>query len=154
MRLVTYRHPGAGFSLALPQAWERVEDTEGVALIAIEPERPPWFRANLVVTIEVLGADMDLSRWTKAGHGLLDQTLERPLLLDLEQTQIGGRPAHRTLVHHTTETGAVTMEQWTLTEGTLGYSVTASAGTLEYDDLADLFATVAASFRPDPGFTP
>jgi hypothetical protein len=154
MRLSTYRHPTAGFSLPLPQAWEQVEDAEGVALIAVEPERPPWFRANLVVTIERLGADLDLSRWTEAGRGLLVQTLQRPLLLDLDQTEIGGRPARRALVHHTAETGAVTMEQWTLTEATLGYTVTASVGTLEYDDLADLFATVAAGFRPDPDFLP
>jgi hypothetical protein len=154
MRLTTYRHPTAGFSLPLPQSWERVEDTEGVALIAVEPERPPWFRVNLVVTIEQLGASMDLSSWTAAGHDLLQQVLQRPLLLDLEHTEIGGRPARRALVHHTTEAGAVTVEQWTLIEATLGYTVTASVGTLEYDDLADLFATVAAGFRPDPAFTP
>jgi hypothetical protein len=153
MRLTSYRHPEAGFSLPLPHAWEKVEDAEGVALIAIEPERPPWFRANLVVTIESLGPGLDLSSWTETGHDLLMQTLQRPLLLDREQTDIGGRPARRALVHHTTESGAVTIEQWALTEATLGYTVTASAATLEYDDLADLFATVAAGFRPDPGFT-
>lgn len=154
IRLASYRHPTAGFTVPLPRFWERVEDAEGVALIAIEPERPPWFRANLVVTIEQLGAGMDLSRWTEAGRGLLGQTLERPLLLDLDQVEIGGRPAQRTLMHHTTDAGALTMEQWTLTEATLGYTVTTSVGTLEYDDLADLFATMSAGFRPDPGFTP
>jgi hypothetical protein len=154
LRLASYRHPTAGFTIPLPSAWERAEDTEGAALTAIEPERYPWFRANLVVTIELLPAGMDLSGWTEAGHGLLQQTLERPLLLDLDQAELGGRPAQRTLMHHTADAGAVTMEQWTLTEATLGYTLTASVGTLEYDDLADLFATMAAGFRPDPGFTP
>jgi hypothetical protein len=153
LRLASYRHPTAGFRLPLPRDWERAEDTEGIALIAVEAERPPWFRANLVVTIERLEAGMDLSSWTDAGWGLLEQTLEHPLLVDLEQTELGGRPARRALVHHTTETGAVTMEQWSLTEAALGYTLTASVGTLEYDDLADLFATVAAGFRPDPSFT-
>ena len=83
MRLVPYRHPTAGFSLPLPRDWERAEDTEGIALIAVEPERPPWFRANLVVTIERLEAGLDLSSWTAAGRELLEQTLERPLLVDL-----------------------------------------------------------------------
>jgi hypothetical protein len=154
IRLATYRHPTAGFRMSLPTAWERVEDTEGVALIAVEPERYPWFRVNLVVTIEQLPVGMDLTSWVEAGLGQLERTLQRWLLLDLEQTELSGRPAHRTLAHHTTDAGAVTMEQWTLTEATLGYTVTASVGTLEYDDLADLFATVAAGFRPDPGFTP
>ena len=154
MRLAAYHHPTAGFTLPLPTGWERVEDTEGVALIAVEPDRYPWFRANLVVTIEQLPAGMDLGGWAEAGLGHLDRTLQGLLLLDLEQTEIGGRPTHRTLAHHTTEAGAVTMEQWTLTGATLGYTVTASVGTLEYDDLADLFATMAAGFRPDPAFTP
>jgi hypothetical protein len=154
MRLTTYRHPTAGFAIPLPRGWERVEDTEGVALIAVEAERLPWFRANLVVTIERLPAAMDLAGWAEAGLDQLDRTLADLLLLDVERTEIGGRPARRTLAHHATETGAVTMEQWVLTEAALGYTLTASVGTLEYDDLADLFATMAGGFRPDSGFRP
>jgi hypothetical protein len=107
-----------------------------------------------VVTIEQLPVDMDLDGCVEAGLGQLEPALQRWLLLDLEQTEIGGRPAHRTLGHHLTEMGAVTMEQWTLVEAALGYTLTASVGTLEYDDLADLFATMAAGFHPDPGFRP
>jgi hypothetical protein len=126
MRLAGYRHPTAGFTVPLPIAWERVEDTEGVALISRELERFPWFRANLVVTIEQLPVDMDLDGCVEAGLGQLEPALQRWLLLDLEQTEIGGRPAHRTLGHHLTEMGAVTMEQWTLVEAALGYTLTAS----------------------------
>jgi hypothetical protein len=154
MRLNSYRHPTAGFTVPLPIAWERVEDTEGVALIARELERFPWFRANLVVTVEQLPGDMDLARWVEAGLGQLERALQRWLLLDLEQTEIGGRPAHRTLGHHLTEMGAVTMEQWTLVEAALGYTLTTSVGTLEYVELADLFATMATGFHPDPSFRP
>lgn len=154
VQLSPYRHPTAGFTIPLPVAWQRAVDTEGVALIASELERYPWFRTNLVVTIEQLPADMGLAGWVEAGLGQLERALQRWLLLDLEQTEIGGRPAHRTLGHHLTEMGAVTMEQWTLTEAALGYTLTASVGTLEYDELADLFATIAAGFRPDPGFRP
>jgi hypothetical protein len=154
LRLAAYRHPAAGFTIPLPSGWERVEDTEGVALIAVEPERSPWFRANLVVTIERLPAGMDLAGWAEAGLDHLRRTLRDLLLLDLEHTEVGGRPAHRTLAHHATEAGAVTMEQWTLLGRALGYTLAASVGTLEYDDLADLFATVAAGFRPDPAFPP
>lgn len=154
MPLALYRHPTAGFTMPLPTAWERVEDTRGVALISRELERFPWFRANLVVTIEQLPVDMNLAGWVTAGLGQLERALQRWLLLDLEQTEIGGRPAHRTLGHHLTEMGAVTMEQWTLVEAALGYTLTASVGTLEYVELADLFATMAAGFHPDPGFRP
>jgi hypothetical protein len=154
MPLTPYRHPTAGFTIPLPTAWQRAVDTEGVALIAIELERFRWFRANLVVTIERLPVDMNLAGWVTAGLGQLERALQRWLLLDLEETAIGGRPAHRTLGHHLTEMGAVTMEQWTLVEAALGYTLTASVGTLEYVELADLFATMAAGFHPDPGFRP
>jgi hypothetical protein len=154
IRLTTYRHPTAGFTIPLPSTWERAENAEGVALVAVEPERLPWFRANVVVTIEQLPADMGLADWADTGLVQLDRILQGFLLLDVEGTEVGGRPARRTLAHHTTDTGAITMEQWILTEATLGYTVTASVGTLEYDDLADLFTTVAAGLRPDPGFTP
>jgi hypothetical protein len=154
MQLTPYRHPTAGFTMPLPTAWQWAENTEGVALIVTEPERFPWFRTNLVVTIEQLPVGMSLAGWVEAGLGQLERALQRWLLLDLEQTEIGGRPAHRTLGHHLTEMGAVTMEQWTLAEAALGYTLTASVGTLEYVELADLFATVAAGFHPDPGFRP
>jgi hypothetical protein len=154
MELAPYRHPTAGFMVPLPVAWERAVDTDGVALISRELERFPWFRANLVVTIEQLPADMNLAGWVEAGLGHLERALQRWLLLDLEQTEIGGRAAHRTLAHHLTDAGAVTMEQWTLVEAGLGYTLTASVGTLEYDELADLFATMAAGFGPDAGFAP
>jgi hypothetical protein len=95
-----------------------------------------------VVTIEQLPVDMDLDGCVEAGLGQLEPALQRWLLLDLEQTEIGGRPAHRTLGHHLTEMGAVTMEQWTLVEAALGYTLTASVGTLEYVELADLFTTM------------
>jgi hypothetical protein len=58
------------------------------------------------------------------------------------------------LAHHTTDAGAVTLEQWTLVEQTLGNTVTASVATLEYDDMTDLFTAMAAGFQPDPDFTP
>jgi hypothetical protein len=65
---------------------------------------------------------------------------------------VAARPAGR-WGQQITETGAVPMEQWTLT-ATLGYTVTASVGTLENDDPGELFATTAAGFRPEPGLTP
>ena len=151
IRLTTYRHLTAGFTIPLPSTWERAENAEGVALVAVEPERLPWFRANVVVTIEQLPADMGLADWADTGLGQLDRILQGFLLLDVEGTEVGGPTGPPDFKHHTTDTGAITMEQ-DLTEATLGYTVTASVGTLEYDDLADLFTTVAAGLRPDPGF--
>jgi hypothetical protein len=54
---------------------------------------------------------MDPAGRVEAGLGQLERTLQRWLLLDLEQTGIDGRPVRRTLGHHTTDAGVVTMEQ-------------------------------------------
>jgi hypothetical protein len=71
------------------------------------------------------------------------------LLIDRERVQLDGRPALRRLAHHERdENGAITMEQWTLVADQQGLTLTASAGTLEYDALAPTFGAIAAGFRP------
>ncbi len=148
-RLVGYRHPGLDFGLPLPSQWERVEDAQqGVPLVALEPDRGPWFRANAVVTVEGLAPGMDLAGWQEHALTLLGRTLREFILIDTEATEVGGRPARRTLAHHATEAGAVTLEQWATVARGLGFTLSTSVGTLEYDDLADMFAAMAAGFDP------
>jgi hypothetical protein len=157
--LVPYQHLGTGFTLRLPDRWERVENQGGVALIAAEPDRDPWFRANAVVTIEQMPTPTDLAGWHENSMTLLRQMLDEFLLLDVEDLEIGGLPARRTLAHHRSDARqiihSVTFEQWALLSGDrLGYTLTASVATLEYDELADGFTEMAHAFRPDPGYTP
>jgi hypothetical protein len=155
MRFVEYRHPVAGFTMELPEAWERVDSVAGVALITVEPERDGWFRSSIVVTIEQLASSTTFTQWTEAADGLVREALHRYLLIDSEPVEIGGHAARRTLAHHTTEDNhAVTMEQWILAEGGCGYTLTASAGTLDYDHIADMFGVIANGFRPGPGYKP
>ncbi len=150
-RLVTYRHPGLGFTLPLPSEWEQEPDPRpGVALIAVEPDRGPWFRANAVVTREQLPPGMDLATWQRHAAAYLPQVLADFILLDAEDLVLCGRPARRTLAHHCADAGAVTMEQWATVAHGVGYTLTASVATLEYDDLADMFAAMAEGFDPDP----
>jgi DcrB len=155
MTLMNYRHPSAGFSLPLPEAWERIDDTPGVPLVAVQPDRDGWFRASVVVTIEKLTPGATLAESMTSGDELLERALQRYVRIDDEPVEMDGRPARRVLAHHTTEEGhAVTMEQWTLVENGCGYTLTASAGTLDYDQVADLFTTMAEGFLPDPGYRP
>jgi hypothetical protein len=155
MTLMDYRHPAAGFSLPLPEAWERVDDAPGVALVAVQPDRDGWFRANVVVTIEKLTPEATLAERMTAADEVLEGVLHRYVQIDAEAVEVDGRPARRVLAHHTTEEGhAVTMEQWTLVENGCGYTLTASAATLDYDGMADLFTMMAEGFRPDPGYRP
>lgn len=155
MRLVDYRHPEAGFSLPLPDGWERAEDTPGVALVAVEPERDGRFRSNVVVTIEQLPPGTTLQAWEEGGDALLPRMLDRYLRLDDDRVGLGEHQARRTLAHHTTAEGhAVTMQQWTLVAGACGYTLTASTRTLDFDQVADLFTALAEGFRPNPEYSP
>lgn len=150
MGVVAYRHPTAGFALPLPAEWERVEDPEpGVALIAIEPERARGFRANLVVTVERLPAGLDVEGWQASAEDLLAGSLRGYLLLDRERLELDGRAVVRRLAHHARpDTVSITMEQWTVVDDGRGFTLTASAGTLEYDGLAEVFGGIAEGFRP------
>lgn len=147
--VVQYRHP-AGFRLPLPADWEQAQDPRpGVSLVAVEPPHGGPFRANVVVTLEPLATGEDLDAWQTGADALLAGALRGYLLIDLERVEVDGRPALRRLAHHEREeSGAVTMEQWAVVANGLGLTLTASAGTLEYDALAPTFAAIAAGLRP------
>ena len=145
-----YRHPDTGCLVLVPPTWERLEDPQrGVALIAREPDDPAGFRANLVVTVDDLTADLDIDSWQEANDELLRKELRNYFLLDRERVEMSGRPVVRRLAHHAeSDTGPVTMEQWAMVEGSTGYTLTASVATLSYDSLADVFSAIARRFRP------
>ncbi|HEX6467580.1 MAG TPA: hypothetical protein VF069_00685 [Streptosporangiaceae bacterium] len=149
MAAIIYRHPVAGFRLPLPPDWERVEDARpGVALIAVEPDHGGGFRANVVVTAERLPPGLDLDAWQDGADGLLRDALADYVLIDRERLDLDGRDVVRRLAHHAHEdTGPITMEQWAMVGGGLGYTLTASVATPEYDAAADAFAGIAWGFR-------
>ena len=149
--LMEYRHP-LGFTLPLPVGWEQVEDPRpGVAIVAVEPATELGFRANVVVTVDDLPADLDLHGWQAATDEMLPRALKDYLLLDLEHTEVTGRPVVRRLAHHLVEgSGAVTMEQWATTADRRGFTITTSVATMAYDSLADVFAQIAAGWQPGP----
>lgn len=143
---------GAGL-LDVPAGWE-VHDrpAEGALLVVREPagDDPPAFRANLVVTAVPVGG-LSFRDWQAGSDEILARALDDYLLVDLERLSVGGGPGGRRLAHHAGPRGeALTMEQWvTLVDG-VGHTLTATVATGRYDELADLFATAAASWRPDP----
>jgi hypothetical protein len=102
-----------------------------------------------VVTVERIPTGFDVDDWQANADELLERALNGYLLIDRERLHQDGRPVVRRLAHHARpESGAITMEQWTTVHDGRGFTLTASAGTLEYDALADTIAAVAAGFRP------
>jgi len=147
--LETYRHPSAAFELPLPAEWERAENVEGCALLAVEPPREDsHFRANVVVTIEQLEQGAELEQWAERSLAALRESLDRLRVIDLDASEIGGLPARRALTHYLHgEFGGVNLEQWSLADGGLGFVVSCSTAALEYDDLWLLTNTVAEGLR-------
>jgi hypothetical protein len=147
-QLEIHRHSVAGFELPLPVGWERTEDVGGVALVAVEPPRDdPHLRANVVVTLERVAEDT-LATWADRSLDALGESLVELRLLDVEDTEIGGRAARRALSHYRhEEVGGVNLEQWLVLGGGLGCVVSCSTAALEYDDLFDLMHAVAEGLR-------
>lgn len=144
-----HEHAPAGL---LPADWEVVlAPADGIALVArapADPEAPAAFRANLVLT-EVPTGELSFRDWQAGTDELLPRVLEDYLLVDLERGEIAGRVAGRRLAHHRGPGGeALTMEQWFVLVEDVGHTLTATAPTAAYDGLADLFAAVAARWRP------
>jgi hypothetical protein len=148
--LVVYEHPRLGFRVPLPSGWEQAPDPmERVALVSVEPDRGgPWFRANVVVTVDDVPPGLDLAGWHAVTEEWETRLLSDYLLIDREFSQRGDRTVLRRLAHHTTEMGAVTLEQWSVLTEHTAYTLSASVATLECVEMADLFAEIAAGFAP------
>jgi hypothetical protein len=126
------------------------EPQPGVALVALEPDRGGIFRCNLVVSIDVVPEGLDLAGWQAGAETMMRQAMPDFLLLDLDELEIGGRPAMYRLAHHLVpDQGAVTMAQWMFLRPGLGFTLTGSVGTMEYAERADFFTDVATSVRFD-----
>jgi hypothetical protein len=138
--------------LTLPGGWEVLDDDSGqTTLVAREPAdaaRPAAFRANIVLTAVPLGG-LGFPDWQAGTDEVLQRVLVDYLVVDLEKLTFAGRPAGRRLAHHASPAGeALTMEQWFIAGDDLGHTLTATVETWRYDELADLCAQAARSWRP------
>jgi hypothetical protein len=139
--LEVHRHSGAGFELPLPPGWERVEDADGCALIAIEPPRAePHMRANVVVTVERVPPDEPFDAWADRSLAALEDSLREYRLIDRDGPRALGHYRHA-------EYGGVNLEQWLTLSGHWGYVVSCTTAALEYDDLCDLMQAIGAGLK-------
>jgi hypothetical protein len=139
-----HHHSEAGFEIPVPAGWERTENQDGCALVAVEPPRAePHIRASLVVTIEPLRDDFE-----ERSLAALRESLNRLRVIDDDRVEIGGRPARRVLSHYVhREYGGVCLEQWLLAQEGFGYVVSCTTAALEYDDLWDLTNAIAEGLQ-------
>lgn len=149
--LARHTHAGGLFSLPLPTMWLIRENVLGAALICAEIAEPGQPAPNVVVTVESMSG-MPLEQWTAQARDSVVAELERARVIDEEAARLGDLPGRRTLIHHLDhEVGGVVLEQWVAAHRDWGLVLSCTCGALEYDDLADVFATIAAGFATHEG---
>lgn len=140
----TYRHKQAGFALPVPATWEVTEDVPECALVAAEPpDGQQEFRANIVVTVEDLAGESP-ETWVQRSRDALTDVQAKLLILDTEETEIGGTRAWRTLSHYLHQHGrGVALEQWAVAHDGVGYVLSCTMLATDYDAWADAMAYLA-----------
>jgi hypothetical protein len=121
---MTYEHPLLGFALALPEGWRAIADVPPTFVAPAAGD----FTPNLVVTAGARDSAAAVAAALHAGR-LVDEEGSRALIVHAERDV------------------PTVLEQWWYERDGRAWALSASCDPLDYDDLADTFAAVAASFR-------
>lgn len=141
-----HRHPASDVRLERPAWWDLAEDDEGLVLLAPETDLAGAPRSSLTVVWEETGAAPEGDDPVTDHVEELSRIVPDFQLLDLEASRVGSRPAYRVLVAGREDDASVTLEQWWLEADGATVTVSGLAPTMEYDEVADVFARVVASF--------
>jgi hypothetical protein len=136
---------GDGYTVRRPMSWE-VHEEEG-DLVFLAPDTGGPLRARLTVNRERLDHIPVLDDVTAVRLRELPAALADYQLLDLEELTLGSRLAHRVLATCSDGATSLTVEQWWSVDGASVITLTGIVPTMEYDDLADVLAGMAASFE-------
>ncbi len=134
-----------GYMVQRPVSWE-VHQEDG-DLVFLAPDTGGPLRPRLTVSRERLDPVPALEDVTSARLEDLQATVPDFQLLDLEELTLASRPAHRTLAACRDGALSLTLEQWWTIDGNSVVTLTAVVPTMEYDDVADVLAQMAATFR-------
>jgi hypothetical protein len=135
------------FAIEAPPGWERAEDVAGCALALVEPGEPTsGFRANVTVTAEPAGQP-DVEAYTDTALAAQGELLASYHTIDRVSDALGELPCTRTLGHHDHAGHAVAINQWSVLDRGVGWTVTASCAALDFAALGDTLDACAESFR-------
>jgi hypothetical protein len=140
-----FRSERHGFAIELPPGSEVDDTVAGTAMVAVDAGVEDGFRTNLVVTVDHLEEGTSADAFTDASLAAMESSLQSFLLLDRTEASIADGPATRTLVHHDHAGWSVTLEQWRVVDGSRGLTLSASAASLDYPDVAPALTAAAES---------
>lgn len=144
-----FRSERHGFAIELPPGSEVDDTVAGTAMVALDAGVEDGFRTNLVVTIDRVEENTSTEDFTDASLAAMESSLQSFVLLDRAEASIADGPAIRTLVHHDHGGWSVTLEQWRVVAGSRGLTLSASAATLDYPEVAPTLSAAAESLTVD-----
>lgn len=106
--------------------------------------------SNVTVTVERLQDKEPFETWVERSLRELRENaeLDRLMVLDVGDAEVGGLPARRLLSHYLhSRYGGINLEQWLMERDGWGYVISFSVAASEYDDLADFLAYMAEGLR-------
>lgn len=147
-----YQHPDAGFALRVPPSWERAEDVLGCAAVFRMPvEDPDLFQPNLTVALPLLDETPSLEEFSAGQLTQASRLLTDVVVLDVDDAVVADFPAARVLFTYRQGIYSLTLEQWWAVAGEGAVVLSATVGTFEYAELADVFTEMVASFEVADG---
>ena len=135
----------------VPSSWDVLSrppaDTVWVA-VEPQPMGVADFRSSLAYTISTI-SDIGLREWVNSTEDLLKNLLPGYLLIDLQRLDIGGAMGGRRLAHYRGPNGeALVTEQWFVSVGVQGHTLTATVEAQRYPELADVISACAHRWHP------
>lgn len=140
-----FRSERHGFAIELPPGSEVDDTVAGTAMVAVDAGVEDGFRTNLVMTVDPVEVGTSTEAFTDASLAAMEGSLQSFVLLDRTEADIADGPAIRTLVHHDHAGWSITLEQWRVVNGSRGLTLSASAATLDYPDVAAALTAAAES---------
>lgn len=140
-----------GFSLQLPEGWERRAPIGGLALLALSPAEGPRdrFRENVDVAVDSLPRGMTLEDYFKRGRAALAKSSRGFREIARGKADLGGANARWLVFEHRQEGRELKVLSFFLVGDGQGYVLTFTALQDTYAHYERAFEAIARGFRLD-----
>ncbi|MBE7463556.1 MAG: hypothetical protein HS116_08640 [Planctomycetes bacterium] len=129
-----FKAPAKGFSIVLPETWERQENAHGTVVLALsqQADASDTFRENINVVVEDLPNEYSVSDYYDANQVQLRKVMTDFVEVQLGDTIIQGQPAKRLVFTHRMGELNLKVLQYYFSKGKRGFVVTCTAAPGSY----------------------
>ncbi len=129
-----FKAPAKGFSVVLPETWERQENAHGTVVLALSPQADAsdTFRENINVVVEDLPGEYSVADYYLANQDQLRKVMTDFVEVQLGETIIQGQSAKRLVFTHRMGQLNLKVLQYYFSKGKRGFVVTCTAAPESY----------------------